>query len=79
MHSRVIGALGPLPIKKINRDALNISIFRIGPPKKSLNLVPFLHTKFRLIEISLGRLTFPCFPLNMVPFIKLLLGLIGIC
>ena len=60
----------------MNRNALNISIFRIGPPKNSLNLVPFIHTKFRLIEISLGRLIFPIFfSLNMVPFIKLVFGL----
>ena len=32
MHSRVIGNLGPLPIKKINRGALNVSIFI---PKKN--------------------------------------------
>ena len=79
MHSRAIGALGPPQIKKMNRNALNISIFRIGHPKKFFKTSPFPPTKFHLIEISLGRQFFPkiC-SLNMLPFIILMLGLLGL-
>ena len=56
--------------EKMNRNALNMSIFRIGPPKNSLNVVPFLEKKFRLVEISLGRLMFPIFFFKYGPFYK---------
>ena len=52
----------------MNRNALNISIFRTGHPTNSLNPVPFLHTKFRLIEITLGR--FPKKVFKYGPFYK---------
>ena len=40
MLSRVIGALGPLLIE-MNRNALNISIFRIGPLEDLFKSGPF--------------------------------------
>ena len=53
MHSCVIGALAP---QKMNRNALNISIIKIGSPTIFFRSGPFSHAKGHLIVASLWSL-----------------------
>ena len=76
MHSCVIGALGPLLIKKMNRIVLNISIIRICSPKLFCKSGPFSpYKRPPNCSESLELNSIQLFSLSMVAFIVLVLGL----